>query len=84
MNIPFTIHNSQDGDMEISEITLIIDASYNGAVFECKMTSPGFPEKVRSCTIGPFKIVQTSKNVNKPTQKQCKRSKIKIQRRSCH
>ena len=67
-DIPFTIHNSQEGEMEISEITLTLHKSYNGAVFECKMTSSGFPEKVRSCTIGPLNIAHTSNDIDKPTQ----------------
>ena len=70
-DIPFkTHHNSQNGDMEMSEITVTVDVSQNGAVFVCKMTSKGFPDKVRSCTVGPLNIAQSTSNIDakKPIQ----------------
>ena len=47
-----------------------MDASYNGAVFICKLTSPGFPDRVRSCTYGPLRgLTKTGdKNVIVPTK----------------
>ena len=42
-----------------SKLALTIDSSYDGAIFECKMTSDGFPDRERNCIIGPLKIVQS-------------------------
>ena len=54
--LSFTTHDSSEGDMIQSTIEFTVDISYNRAIFECKMTSPGFPNRVRSCTIGPLTI----------------------------
>ena len=60
-NVPFFLHDSSiSGNTLESEITLTVDASYNGAIFECKMTSDGFPDRQRICTIGPLKIAKDS------------------------
>ena len=58
-NAPISVRDSQIDDNTVaSEIVLTLDASYNRAIFECKMTSAGFPERERSCTVGPLTIVQ--------------------------
>ncbi len=44
------------------EASLILQASHNGALFVCTMTSPGFPHRERSCMIGPLDIIQDSSN----------------------
>ena len=54
--LSFTTHDSSEGDMIQSTIEFTVDISYNRAIFECKLTSPGFPNRVRSCTIGPLTI----------------------------
>ena len=36
---------------------LTVDATHDGAVFVCKMSSPGFSDRVRSCTYGPLTVV---------------------------
>ncbi len=42
------------------ETSLVLQRSHNGAVFVCTMTSPGFPQKERSCLIGPLNIIHDS------------------------
>ena len=49
--------NNNNGDTISSEITLITKRSHNGATFVCTMTSSGFPERQRSCYIGPISVV---------------------------
>ena len=56
----FIIRNPTIGDMITSEISLILDESYDRAIFECKMTSMGFPDRVRSCTVGPLRIARSA------------------------
>ena len=53
-DVHFNIYNSQSEDSVTSEITVTADSTHNGAVFICKLTSPGFPDRVRSCTYGPL------------------------------
>ena len=43
---------------------MIADNSLNGAIFVCKMTSSGFPNRVRSCTVGPLRIARRSSSIN--------------------
>ncbi len=38
------------------ETSFVLQPVHNGAVFVCTMTSPGFPERERSCLIGPLDI----------------------------
>ena len=40
-----------------SEITLIAKRSHSGATFVCTMTSSGFPERQKSCYVGPVTVV---------------------------
>ena len=63
-DVDFKIRNSPNGDMITSEITVTVAESFNGAIFVCKMTSPGFPDRVRSCEIGPLKILKRSSGSN--------------------
>ena len=42
------------------DASLILRPSHNGAVFVCTMTIPGFPERERSCIIGPVDIMHDS------------------------
>ncbi len=44
------------------ETSLVLQQSHNGAVFVCTMTSPGFPQRERSCIIGPLNIIHESRN----------------------
>ena len=53
-----------DGDTLMSQMTLTADVSHNGAIFECKMASDGFPDRVRSCHIGPLQVSQNAGNRN--------------------
>ena len=56
-DVHFEVYDSQSEDSVISEltVTVTVDAAHSGAVFVCKLTSPGFPDRVRSCTHGPLK-----------------------------
>ena len=38
---------------------LEINSSHQGAVFVCTMTSSGFPDRQRSCQVGPVKVIST-------------------------
>ena len=48
--------NTSTGNTVSSEVTLISDKSYHGAVFTCHLSSPGFPNMERTCHIGPITI----------------------------
>ena len=47
-----------------SVLTLTIQNDDDGAVFLCQMTSTQFPEEIRTCHVGPLKVI---KNPNMPT-----------------
>ena len=47
-----------------SILTLTIQNDDDGAVYLCQMTSTQFPEEVRSCHVGPLKVIP---NPNMPT-----------------
>ena len=69
-DIPLSLRDATTNENTItSKLVLTVDSSYNGAVFECKMTSAGFPDRERNCIIGPLQIVQDELDVgqsNKP------------------
>ena len=79
-DIHFDIYDSQSKDSVSSELRLIADATHNGAVFVCKLSSSGFSDRERSCTYGPLTVVsnavdknlklstQTSINIKDPNQ----------------
>ena len=54
------IHDSENEDSVSSELTVTVDTAHNGAVFVCKLTSSGFPDRVRSCTYGPFTVLSNA------------------------
>ena len=54
----FVIRNPTGTDMVTSVLSITLDESYDGVIFECKMTSVGFPDRMRSCTIGPLRIAR--------------------------
>ena len=70
LEITFSLRDATINEKTItSKLALTVDSSYNGAIFECKMTSAGFPDRERNCIIGPLKIVQDELDVgqsNKP------------------
>ena len=45
-------------DTVSSEITVLANPLYNGATFECTMTSSGFSNRQRSCNIGPITVIK--------------------------
>ena len=49
--------NKNDVDTISSEIKIIAGRSHEGATFVCTMTSSGFPERQRSCYVGPISVV---------------------------
>ena len=54
------IHTGTDNSNEetvFSEIMLTAKRSHNGATFVCTMTSSRFPERQRSCYVGPLSVV---------------------------
>ena len=53
-DVHYDVYDSQSEDSITSEISISVDATHNGVVFVCKLTSPGFPDRVRSCTYGPL------------------------------
>ena len=56
-DIILSAHDTTDDRMVSSKVVLITEQSHNGAYFECTITSPGFPDRQRSCRIGPVTIV---------------------------
>ena len=60
----YTSEDNNNGDTISSEITTIAARSHDGVTFVCTMTSFGFPERQRSCYIGPLSLVYNA-NENK-------------------
>ena len=59
LDIPLSLRDSTIDENKItSKTTLTVDSLYAGAIFECKMTSIGFPDRERTCTIGPLRILK--------------------------
>ena len=56
-SIRLSPQSTSEYNMIVSKISLNTDDSYDGAYFECAITSPGFPERDRSCMIGPITII---------------------------
>ncbi len=49
-------------DYEVSfETSIVLQPSHNGAVFVCTMTIPRYPDRERSCIIGPLDIFHDSR-----------------------
>ena len=44
------------GDSVVSQHYVRTNMAHNGAIFRCEMTSPGFPDRIRSCEIGPISV----------------------------
>ena len=56
----FSTQNVSDVESVAFETSVIIEQSYEKTVFVCTMKSTGFPERERSCTIGPLRITATN------------------------
>ena len=54
------INDINNEDTISSEATVVTKRSHNGASFVCTMTSSGFPERRRSCSIGPITVISHS------------------------
>ena len=77
-DVPFIVHHLQNEESTESEITITINELHNGALFECKMTSTGFPDRHRSCTIGPINVEQNSRDtIGFPTVKSNNMNSVK-------
>ena len=50
------IYDTHNEEYISSEISVITKRSFSGATFVCKMTSSGFPERQRSCYVGPITV----------------------------
>ena len=48
--------NRTDGNLVHSEAIIRIDESLQGAVFSCEISSTGFPDWKRTCSIGPITV----------------------------
>ena len=48
--------NKTDGNLVHSESSFLVDSSLQGALFSCEITSSGFPDWKRTCTIGPVTV----------------------------
>ena len=59
----YTAIDDNNGDTISSEITLTAKRSHNGASFVCTMTSSGFPERQRSCYVGPVSVVYDANGI---------------------
>ena len=56
LDIGIISRNTSTAAMVSSEVTLISDSLYHGAVFTCHLSSPGFPNRERACHIGPITV----------------------------
>ena len=56
--------SQSETDTIVSRFYIRTSMDHHGAVFRCEMTSPGFPDRVRSCEIGPISVESASKTVN--------------------
>ena len=54
--------NTTSVDLVSSQVTLISDVSFQGALFSCHLTSSAFPNRQRSCYIGPINIHDMATN----------------------
>ncbi|XP_072031294.1 uncharacterized protein [Amphiura filiformis] len=57
-------YETMDGNLIRSEVITEVDQSFNGAVFQCEITSDGFPDWKRICIIGPITVRSHHINVN--------------------
>ena len=53
--------NLSQGDEIVSRLYITTEKVHHGAVFRCEVTSPGFPDRIQSCEIGPISIRSSSK-----------------------
>ena len=52
----FASHNISSENNVACQVTITAERLHHGTMFICTMRSPGFPEKERSCSVGPIKI----------------------------
>ena len=52
-----------EGDTTVSRVYVTIEKAHHEALFRCEMTSPGFPDRMRSCEIGSISVQSSSKTV---------------------
>ncbi len=50
-------YDTMEGNLIHSQVTIPIDNSLHGALFQCQITSNGLPDWNRMCTIGPIKVI---------------------------
>ena len=55
-SIRLVSRNTSTSTSVASEVTITSDTSYHGAVFTCHLSNPGFPNRERTCHIGPITI----------------------------
>ena len=55
-NIRIVSRNTSNDATTSSQVILIADISYHGAIFTCHLSSRGFPNRQRTCHIGPIII----------------------------
>ena len=52
--------NLSQGDTVVSRQYITTEKEHHGAIFRCEMTSPGFPDRIQSCEIGPISLRSSS------------------------
>ena len=52
--------NLSQGDTVVSRLYITTEKVHHSAIFRCEMTSPGFPDRIQSCEIGPISIQSSS------------------------
>ena len=56
-DIALSAHDTSNDEIVSSKLIFISDKSHNGAYLECTIRSSGFPDRQRSCRIGPIIII---------------------------
>ena len=52
----FVSHNISSENNVAFQVTVTAERLHHGTMFICTMRSPGFPERERSCSVGPIKV----------------------------
>ncbi len=63
-NVQISSREYYEGSLVHSETVIQVDESFHGAILSCDITSDGFPDWKRSCTIGPIRIKSHSSTVH--------------------
>ena len=64
LNQEISSQDKTEDDTVTSEINLRTSMLLDGTVFTCEMRSPGFPDIIRTCQVGPITIKKSSRTGN--------------------